>query len=466
MAITVAAFPVHGYHPGVEDAEIYLPGILKLVRPTLFPRNAEFFQSHAGMTLFPNVIAVSIRLTHTPVAFAMMGWQCLSILWLLYACFRIARLCFGSRGAWCGVALVAGLLTLPVAGTALYIVDQYVTSRSLSTPAAMLAIAFALEERYWHTGLLLVCTALVHPLMSLFAGTFVVLYVTGQRFNLVPALAHFSFFPPISGAYRRSLDEHPYFLLSNWAWYEWLGVVAPFAVLAAFVRVARRGEHGPLAAICRTLIVFQTVFLGMAVFISVPGRFEYLSEIQPLRSLHLLYCLMFLLGGGLLGEYVLRNHIWRWALLFIPLGTGMSYAQLQLFPSSPHLELPWRSCSNQWVQTFEWIRRNTPEDAYFALDPEHATQPGEDQHGFRAIARRSMLADDGKDSGAVSMFPSLAAEWAQQVDARRNWKNFRRSDFARLRQQYGVDWVILQDRQAAGMVCPYRNHDLRVCRVN
>jgi len=40
--------------------------------------------------------------------------------------------------------------------------------------------------------------------------------------------------------------------------------------------------------------------------------------------------------------------------------------------------------------------------------------PGEDTHGFRAIAQRSMIADAGKDSGAVSMFPPLADEWYQQ----------------------------------------------------
>src|SRR3954451_9111668 len=59
--ITPLAVLIHGYHPTAEDAEIYLPGILKLVHPSLFPRNAAFFQSHAGMTLFPNLIADSIR---------------------------------------------------------------------------------------------------------------------------------------------------------------------------------------------------------------------------------------------------------------------------------------------------------------------------------------------------------------------------------------------------------------------
>jgi len=61
--ITAASFVVHGYHPYVEDAEIYVPGIKKLLNPALYPYNQAFFASHARMTLFPNLIAGSIRLT-------------------------------------------------------------------------------------------------------------------------------------------------------------------------------------------------------------------------------------------------------------------------------------------------------------------------------------------------------------------------------------------------------------------
>ena len=36
-ALTVGAVLVHGYHGGAEDAEIYLPGVLKQLNPALFP---------------------------------------------------------------------------------------------------------------------------------------------------------------------------------------------------------------------------------------------------------------------------------------------------------------------------------------------------------------------------------------------------------------------------------------------
>jgi len=138
LGITVAAVAVHGYHPYVEDAEIYLPGIKKLLNPALYPQNAGFFSSHAGMTLFPNLIAASIRISHLPFDVALFAWQFLCVFLLLLACWKIGRLVFGDAVAsWGGVGLVASMLTIPVAGTALYIMDQYLNTRSLSTATVL-----------------------------------------------------------------------------------------------------------------------------------------------------------------------------------------------------------------------------------------------------------------------------------------------------------------------------------------
>jgi hypothetical protein len=185
-----------------------------------------------------------------------------------------------------------------------------------------------------------------------------------------------------------------------------------------------------------------------------------------MRSLYLLYVLMFLFGGGLLGEYVLKNRAWRWAALFVPLCTGMFVAQCTLFPASAHIEWPGVAPRNPWVQAFEWIRSNTPRDAVFALDPTHMDISGEDENGFEAIAQRSMLADANKDSGAVSMFPPMADEWFRQVQSQNGWKTFQSQDFHRLRTDYGVNWVVLQQPGIAGLDCPYRNAAVIVCQVN
>jgi hypothetical protein len=90
---------------------------------------------------------------------------------------------------------------------------------------------------------------------------------------------------------------------------------------------------------------------------------------------------------------------------------------------------------------------------------------GEDENGFRAIAERSMLADAVKDSGVVTMFPAIADEWLQQVQAQKNWKNFQLQDFRNLWSEYGVNWVVLQVPGPGGLSCPYQNRAVMVCRI-
>ncbi|MDE3153535.1 MAG: hypothetical protein KGN76_00420 [Acidobacteriota bacterium] len=476
--LTLAAFLVHGYHPGVEDAEIYLPGILKRLYPALYPRNTVFFESHAHMTLFPELMAGSVRLLHLPVAEVMLLWQLASIFLLLLAVWRIARLCFtAGPAAWGAVALVGSLLTLPIAGTDLYLLDQYVTPRSLSTPIGLLAAGEALAGRPWRAVALIVLIAPIHPLMAVFAGALVAVLIALERWPLggrareaaagAGLLALPSLFPPVTDAYRRILDTRPAFLLTRWAWYEWLGILGPFVILAGFARLARRQRRPALARLCRALLVFEGAFFALALVVSMPGPFERFAEIQPMRSLQLVYALMFLVVGGLAGEYLLHERTWRPVAFLVPIAVlcgGMWYAQLQLFPASRHVELPWMPPQNHWVRAFEWIRDHTPVDAYFALNPRYLALPGEDEHGFRAIARRSRIADALKDSGVASMFPQVSEEWAEQVDALKGWDHFTRDDFLRLRRQYGIDWIVTR-RPVDGLACPYETGGVWVCQV-
>jgi hypothetical protein len=470
--LTLGALLVHGYHPWAEDAEIYLPGVEKVLHPELFPFNAEFFEAHAHLTFFPNVVAASVRLSHLPLEVVLFVWQVTSIFLLLLACWQLGGKCFTDQKArWAGVGLVAALLTLPVTGTGLYILDQYTNPRNLVAGAAIFMIAKVLDGKYFQAGLIFACAAAIHPLMPAFALSYcaVVLCIKefDRRFATLACLLPFgiSFAPP-SPAYHRVALSHTYHYFLQWQWYELLGAVAPLALLWCFSRVARSRQLCNLDLLCRALIVYELVYLPAGVVLSVSARFESLARFQPMRSLYLLYVMFVLFAGGLLGEYVLKNRAWRWAALFVPLCAGMFVAQRALFPDSAHIEWPGASPKNQWVQAFEWIQSNTPRDAVFALDPLHMHIPGEDENGFRAIAQRSMLADAVKDSGAVSMFPPLAETWLAQVEAQNGWKTFQARDFHRLRAEYGVNWVVLQRPGAPDLDCPYQNAAVLVCRVN
>lgn len=480
--LTAAALLVHGYHPYAEDAEIYLPGVERILNPTLFPVGQAFFHSHASMTLFPNLIAFSLRLTHLPLEAGLFAWHVASIFLLLLACWQLSGILFGSAKArWASVCLVAGLLTIPVAGTALYIMDQYVSARTLPTFAAVFVVARVLERKYIRALLWIAFAACIHPLMWVFPFSFGALWILLEQLERRPdsvremggavamagcfVVGGFFLGPPASPAYHEVARMHSYFYVQNWEWYEWLGILAPLAILWWFGRMARAQNKTLLARACRAFAIYGAIYLFIALAMDLPSRFERLARLQPMRNLHLLYVFLFVCMGGFLGEYVLKNRAWRWLALFLPLSLGVFLAQRSLFPASAHLELPGRAPKNPWAQAFLWIRENTPRDALFAIDPDYMRLPQEDVVGFRCMAQRSRLADIVKDGGVVSMFPRVADQWWEQIQAQTPWKSFQVTDFARLQEKYGVNWVVLQQPGVPGIECAYQNAAVRVCQL-
>jgi hypothetical protein len=271
--------------------------------------------------------------------------------------------------------------------------------------------------------------------------------------------------PPSSPAYHEAALRHGFHYIQRWQWYEQFGILAPVVLFWWFARLARARGSRRLDLLCRAFIIYDLIYFGMALVFDLPARFESLARLQPLRSLHLLYMAMFVVIGGVIADYVLQNRVWRWLILFIPLSAGMLVAQLALFPASAHVEWPGVTPRNQWAQVFVWIRQNTPVDAVFALDPEYMHISGEDEIGFRCLAQRSRLADANKDNGVVSMFPPLAEKWLEQVKAQTPWRSFSSEDFVRLKQKYGVNWVVVQQPGVAGLDCVYQNSAVQVCRL-
>jgi hypothetical protein len=471
LLLTLGALLIHGYHPWAEDSEIYLAGVVKTLHPELYPFNAQFFGTHSGSTIYTDFVAASVRASHLPLSVVLFVLHVASIYLFLLACWQLISRCFpDAKARWAGVALIAALLTLPVAGTALYILDQYLNPRNLAAVAGMFAVARMIDQKYLRAGLFLIVTAAIHPLMAVFVFFYCFLLLALKHFDpqlaAVACLLPFGIsLDPPSAAYHQAALTHGFHYVTRWTWYEWLGMLAPILILWWFSRLARARQLRNLELLCRALVIYELVFIPPALVLSSFSRFEALARLQPMRCLFLLYILLFLVIGGFLGEFVLKNQVWRWLALFLPLCAGMFIAQRALFPADRHIEWPGSAPTNPWAQAFVWVRENTPADAIFALDPETLNLPGEDQQGFRAIAQRSRLADHTSDAGAVSMFPAMADEWFRQVQAQAGWKDFQAPDFHRLQTDFAVTWVVLQSPGVSGLDCPYRNPAVLVCRL-
>jgi hypothetical protein len=476
-------FSVMGYHPGAEDDGIYLAAVKADLNPALFPHDAAFFQLQMHTSVFDTWMARFVQGTGMPVAGAELLWQGLSILLFVWACRCIVRLLFAEAAAqWAGVAMTAAMLTIPVAGTALYIMDQYLHPRNPATALIVFAVARIMAKKHWQAVPLLALAFVLHPMMAAFGVSFCcVLGLTfsrpwrerlgafGRRMAPAagaPAAIPFAWiFRPPSRIWTEALRSRHWFSIYQWEWYEWLGAIAPLVLFWLVARIAARHGETNLARFATAVLIYGVFQQTVAMLLLAPFAPVTFYTLEPMRYLQLVYVFLMLIGGAYVGRYVLKARLWRWALFLLLANGGMFVAQRQLFAASAHIEMPAAVSDNPWLQAFAWIRRNTPEDAYFALDPHYLAAPGNDYHSFRALAERSQLADAIKDTSVVTKVPELGPAWESQVQAQSGWAGFRLQDFKQLKAQFGVGWVLVSYPQPAGLACRWHNASLAVCQI-
>jgi len=480
-ALTALALLIHGYHPYAEDGGIYVAGVKLRLNPELYRASAGLIRPYLRMSVFSNWNAALVRGLHLPLEVVLLGMQVGTTWLLLYGCLGLARRCFRRVEAqWGAVVLVTLCLTVPVAGSSLFLMDPYLTSRSISTPCSLLAIGACLDRRMMRAGMWMVVAAVFHPLMGIYGAGFVLLLWAVERRSWVGVgvlgAAAFAAGGAIdyarrgvveTASYKAAVLTRYYYFLALWHWYEWVGLAAPLLLAFFYSRwkgfESRRADV-PLAVTCG---VMGAVAVGVCVVFAQPGSWSHqVSAIQPIRSFLLIYYCMFLLLGGVLGELWLKRVWWRWAVLGFAVGGTMYGVSRATYPASQHMEMPGESASNEWVKAFLWVKANTPLDAVVALDEDYIQADGEDGQGFRAIAERSGLADYSKDGGAAAAFPEAADEWMREHAATTGLSEMSDAERRMRLNGFGVGWVVLKRGAGTGLDCPYANGLVKVCKMH
>ncbi len=444
-------------------------------------------------------MAALVRTTHLSLPDVLLLVYLASLWATLFAFSLIAEQCFASRHARAGAVLLLALwLTIPVAGTSLILFDPYLTARSLSLPCTLFAFATLLRlstvagARQMGTptpvsslspravGMLcassLLFAALVHPLMAgyAFGATLLLACQLSVRIGVrrygtlalcctavaAAALLHRAS-PPELAAYLAVALSRYYWFLSRWQWYELLGLAAPLAILSA--AALRPHSTQPLARMA--VAAGATSTLIALLFAHVHSATHLIARLQPLRVFQVVYVVLLLVLGGLLGDRLLRDRPWRWLAFTVISGAIAFGVQRATYPSSAHLEWPNAVPTNSYEQAFLWISLNTPVDALFALDAHYITAPGEDAQCFRALAERSILPDYSKDGGEASITPALTAAWTMAQKAQTDLNQ--RTDPERLAalKPFHVTWIVLKRDAKTAFTCPYRNARTQVCRL-
>jgi len=480
--LTPVVLLVHGFHPFAGDAGIFVAGVLHILDPSLYPLNATFVEAFTKFSVLPWIVAGVVRASHLPLAWALFAAHLLSIFLFLNACGELAARLFAHEAArLCSVLLAAGCFTLPVAGTALVLMDPYVTARSFSTPLSLMAVAACIDRAWLRTISLVALLLAIHPLMGAYALAFVILHTfvglgrTRWAMGMAAGLsagaiavcgAGFAaaYWTTISPAYREAVSLAPrtFLFLARWRWYELLGLALPLILYAAACRYF--GSAGRKGTVCLTCLLLGTTSVAIATWFVPPAGPYLLVPVQVLRAFHLIYAVGVVLSGGALAALVARSRVGALALLAI-LFAGMYAAQLGSWRGSMHIEWPGSQSANPYQQAFLWIRDNTPPSAVFAFNPQLVYLPEEDEQGFRAITLRDHLADD-KDAGVAAVVPQLAGRWAIQRNAELSLDRMTDAERRTALAPLGATWLLLPPQTATGLPCPYRNRVAKACRLD
>lgn len=480
---SLLAFLLLGHHPFAEDGGIYAAAIEARMDPSLFPIGHAWVAAHTRFAGFVPAVAWLFQHLHLPLATGLLLLQIAALFATLAAALHLGILCFQqSAGARWGTIVIATAAGLPIAGTSLYLVDPYVTARTLTTPMLLWSLCALLERRTSRAAVLWCGAALLHPLMACWA-LLPIFFILCQRqrhparwtaalilLALAMAASIVSFAPPDPPLVHTLAETRSYWFLTQWQWFEWIGAIAPLALLLFMGQSPHLSNQWTPAG--RDLLkgVFLAGALALLIaglFAPTPGRGTLLARLQPLRSFHEIYCVFLTLLGGMCLQWISSKIGRARAILpIVAIGIVMLVSQLSLYPSSSHLEMPWSTPANPWQQAFLWISQNTPNSALFALDANYIDLPGEDAQGFRAIALRSTLPDRAKDGGIASVVPALAPDWQRGVQAQADLSAIddaqRRTNLLPL----GVSWLVLPAQAKTSLACPYRNATVLVCTLD
>jgi hypothetical protein len=493
-ALTFAVLLVHGYHPLAEDGGLYVAGILWKLDPALFPHDNAFVTEHLHFSVFAPFVAGLVRYMHLSLPWTLLLLDILSIALTLVAARQLLRRLIVSEPAQlAGIALLAAWWTLPVAATSLMLMDPYLTARSFSLPLSLLAIAFALDDWRRRPRSLFACAFCLllafffHPLMTAYAVALILLLRLFRGRRIFPRLVLLTAIvlavaliiqlnsPPESPALRAAEVTRYYWFLSQWHWYELLGIIAPLLIFVVLQR--RRIAFLPAATmLCRAAIALGLIATLVALLFARENLSTHLvARLQPLRVFVLVYALMAMLLGVALQQICFtmqpRAFQLRSTLRAIPFTVLIAFAgimfavQHNAFPASAHLELPHISNSNPWTQAFLWARDNTPRNALFAIDADYITTPGEDAQTFRATAQRSVLPDHSKDGGEAAITPALAGAWLLGATAQTNLSSLDDSTRDARLLAFGVTWIVLHGAAPTHHPCPYSNGVVKVCSL-
>src|SRR5712672_2579877 len=133
---------------------------------------------------------------------------------------------------------------------------------------------------------------------------------------------------PESEIYQRVVLTRDYWFLGQWHWYELIGLIAPLAILSVVALGERREGDAARVGLARMTVAAGVTATVVAVSFARTGMATHLvARMQPLRIFQMVYVVMILALGALLGSRVLQGRPMRWVAVFSVLAAVMVMAE-------------------------------------------------------------------------------------------------------------------------------------------
>ena len=378
---------------------------------------------------------------------------CLRTLW---AAHRIAQRLFPEpRAQWAGVALLAAMFTLPVAGTALNIADQHLHPRNLATALILLrGRSHPRPQKPGRQSCSLIAALLMHPIMAAFGISFCfflallkelgVIRLRGSRASTRQRVLASSRLP-FRSAGSSSLPRPPgaapsntrtYYFLYQWTWYEWLGAIGPLVLSGCCgATPLQRGEsacwRASRSALSSIGVFQQAVRHGPA---RSRRRSSGITPLQPMRYLHLVYVFLVLIAGCLLGATFWRRAVGAGSCFLSRSMAACLLSQRLLFPPPNTSNCPGAASRKSMAPGVcldppEHARR-TPTSRSIPIT---WRRPGRTTTAFALWPNAASLPTPSKTRPSSPRFPNLAPAGPNRSMPRQVGVNFQLADFERLK---------------------------------
>jgi len=504
IAISLASTAVSGYQFATSDQEIFIPYILKLQDPQLFPNDLLFSQFTANASFFYQIMAYLAQFIDMEALF-LAGLLFTKAL-LFIGIYLLAKVIFKKREIAL-LSLLPFLIPKFIGGAPILTYDDFFGYRSIGVIFLVFYLLFLLKAQFIKSSFLAAITLFFHPLSiipSLLLSPVLILKNSKNKIKdivifvsiiLSASILYLITFDADSNLLQKSQEwlsvirfRAPYIFPSLWGILGWLSLGMYLTLIAIYLKSARNSQKANIILITVTsLFVFAVNFILLELF-QLPGfvKFQLVRSIAPLGYLGLILAPCLLLAKtkllkffGLISFMALSLNLFyiflASAVIFIILLIKFKIITKNTVPvifsnviyvtivfglilNILHLRnsINYQLQKNDWTDIQIWAKENTPEDTLFLVPPY--------QTGFRIFSHRPIVGDI-KDGAVVIYSLSYAKSWSAKMNDLESYDNSDQSDFVQLANKYHFDYFVTRATQNVKFEKAYENKSFIIYKL-